>query len=151
MIPSADVVDYLIQMSKLDLLDHPRDDLTPLLMVEDGTKVTLCPLMGNVHPHDMLLAIADKIRTELQPVRLSLRTDTYMTNLDPDTGERIEGSRREAVAVNVVSIEGQSTTMLEYHRKPDGVTFGEPKTSDETDGRLVDALRTMLVTHSPSP
>ncbi|HEX5015985.1 MAG TPA: hypothetical protein VFX15_00190 [Actinomycetes bacterium] len=147
MMTTEDLIQYHLDVSKVELMEHPVDDLTPLMLVEgaDG-RTTICPLDGNTHPYDMLMAISEKIRTELQPVRLSLRVDSYMTHLDPETGQRT-GRRSEAVGVNVVSVETESTTMMAYERKPSGVVFEEPKTSNETDGRMIDALRSMLVTH----
>lgn len=150
MTPTSDIIDYHVRMSKLELSEHPADDLIPLMLVEseDG-RTTICPLYGNAHPYDMLMAIREKIRTELQPVRISLRVDSYMTHLDPVTHERTD-RRTEAVGINVVSVESQSTTMMAYERRPAGIIFEDPKTSDEADGRIIDALRSMLVTNGAS-
>lgn len=144
MMTTEELIDYHIDAAKLTLMH--QGDMDPMMLVEDADdKVSLVQMNGRgLHPYQMLMMIAEKVRTEMHPVRVSMSVDSYITRISEDG----VSDRSEAVQVIVVSVETTAVGGVAYERRPAGLVFEEPMPiSNETDGRMIEAMRSLLVTH----
>ena len=165
MITTQDMVRYLTDGAKELLGD---DEFDPLMMIigADGTTAVMVLALEGMHPYDAIMAMAEKVRTKRHPVRIALAVDTYAYMGDEqDYAEWLASGARpsqmfadghpdafEAINITVVSVEGpDSSVVLAYERTPDGIKWGKVRDrSDSVEGRMVDAMRSMLDTHRPA-